>query len=142
MPIDVRFGSEADTCAAKSDVRFTPDSDRESGFSRTAICLLYPQKQTCAVQSEMSAKGQKRTSLLIEQLIGTANYCAGDFETQCLCGGEIDEQFKGGRLYDWQAGWFLAFQDPGNMVTSLPKSFRLIGTVADQQAGSDTIARF
>jgi hypothetical protein len=31
MPIDVRFGSEADTCAAKSDVRFTPDSDRKSG---------------------------------------------------------------------------------------------------------------
>jgi hypothetical protein len=28
---DVRFGSEADICAAKSDVRFTPDSDHESG---------------------------------------------------------------------------------------------------------------
>ena len=28
---DVRFGSEADMCAAKSDVRFTPNSDRESG---------------------------------------------------------------------------------------------------------------
>src|SRR4029079_1657520 len=26
-------------------------------------CLLYPRKRTCAVQSEMSAKGQKRTSL-------------------------------------------------------------------------------
>jgi len=28
---DVRFGSEADICAATSDVRFTPDSDCESG---------------------------------------------------------------------------------------------------------------
>jgi hypothetical protein len=30
---DVRFGSKADMCAAKRDVRFTPDSDRESGHS-------------------------------------------------------------------------------------------------------------
>ena len=28
---NVRLGSEADICAAKSDVRFTPNSDRESG---------------------------------------------------------------------------------------------------------------
>jgi hypothetical protein len=28
--------------------------------SRERPCLLYPRKQTCAVQSEMSAKGQKR----------------------------------------------------------------------------------
>jgi hypothetical protein len=28
---------------------------------RTRSCLLYPQKRTCAVQLEMSAKGQKRT---------------------------------------------------------------------------------
>jgi len=28
---DVRFGSEADICAATSDVCFTPDSDHESG---------------------------------------------------------------------------------------------------------------
>src|SRR6187551_2731545 len=29
---DVRFGSEADICVAISDVRFTPNSDRESGL--------------------------------------------------------------------------------------------------------------
>jgi hypothetical protein len=28
---NVRFGSKADICAAKSDVRFTPNSDRKSG---------------------------------------------------------------------------------------------------------------
>src|SRR5262249_18877505 len=28
---DVRFGSKADICGAKSHVRFPPDSDRESG---------------------------------------------------------------------------------------------------------------
>jgi hypothetical protein len=34
---------------AKADIRKTP-------------CLLYPRKRTCAVQSAMSALGQKRTS--------------------------------------------------------------------------------
>src|SRR6185369_8606446 len=29
---------------------------------RKPPCLVYPQKRTCAVQREMSAKGQKRTS--------------------------------------------------------------------------------
>jgi hypothetical protein len=30
----VRFGSQADVCNATSHVRFTPSSDRESGFSQ------------------------------------------------------------------------------------------------------------
>jgi hypothetical protein len=29
--LDVRFGSKEDICAATSHVRFTPNSDRESG---------------------------------------------------------------------------------------------------------------
>jgi hypothetical protein len=31
MKADVRFGSEADMCGAKSRVRFTTESDRKSG---------------------------------------------------------------------------------------------------------------
>ena len=40
---DVRFGSKADTCNAKRYVRFTPNSDRESGIPAKA-CPLYPPK--------------------------------------------------------------------------------------------------
>jgi hypothetical protein len=32
-------------------------------------CPLYPQKQTCAVQLGMSAKGQQRTSLVVTFLV-------------------------------------------------------------------------
>jgi len=53
-PVNVRFGSEADMCVAKSDVHFTPDSDRESEFPRKS-CLLYPWKRTCAAHLPMSA---------------------------------------------------------------------------------------
>ena len=37
--MNVRFGSEADTCAEKSDVRFTPNSDRENGPSQRGKTL-------------------------------------------------------------------------------------------------------
>ena len=36
----VRFGSKADICAATSHVRFTPNSDRESGFPQKAMSAL------------------------------------------------------------------------------------------------------
>src|SRR5262245_55746152 len=36
----VRFGSKADMCAAKSDVRFTPNSDRKSRHPRTVTSAL------------------------------------------------------------------------------------------------------
>jgi hypothetical protein len=43
---NVRFGSKADMCAAKTHVRFTPNSDRESGFSQTVMSALPPKADT------------------------------------------------------------------------------------------------
>src|SRR5262249_6955888 len=50
---NVRFGSKADMCGANSDVRFTPNSDRESGFPQTDHVRFTPKsghvrcKQQC-----------------------------------------------------------------------------------------------
>jgi hypothetical protein len=44
---DVRFGSIADICAATSHVRFTPESDRESGFLQQAMSALPPKADMC-----------------------------------------------------------------------------------------------
>jgi hypothetical protein len=38
---NVRFGSKADICGATSHVRFTPDSDRERGFSANGPLWAY-----------------------------------------------------------------------------------------------------
>jgi hypothetical protein len=57
LKANVRFGSKADTCAAKSDVRFTPNSDVKAN-SRKRSCPLTLRKRTCAVQTTMSAMGQ------------------------------------------------------------------------------------
>jgi len=44
---DVRFGSEADICSAKSHVRFTPDTDRKSRHPQTVMSALPPKADIC-----------------------------------------------------------------------------------------------
>jgi hypothetical protein len=39
--VDVRFTPKADMCSAKSHVRFTPESDRESGAPRESMSALH-----------------------------------------------------------------------------------------------------
>ena len=36
-------------CAAKSDDRFAPISDRESGFSQRVMSALHPKADTCGI---------------------------------------------------------------------------------------------
>ena len=46
---DVRFGSEADMCGAKSLVRFSPNSDRESEFPQAVESALPPKADMCGL---------------------------------------------------------------------------------------------
>jgi hypothetical protein len=41
-------------CAAKSDVRFTPNSDRESGLRQTVMSALPPKADMCSAMSNVS----------------------------------------------------------------------------------------
>jgi hypothetical protein len=54
---NVRFGSKADMCGAKGDVRFIPNSDRESGFLHKIMSAL-PPKADMSMHLLMSALGQ------------------------------------------------------------------------------------
>jgi hypothetical protein len=44
---NVRFGSKADISTATSHVRFTPDSDRESGHVPMVMSALHPKADMC-----------------------------------------------------------------------------------------------
>ena len=44
---DVRFGSQADMCAAKGHVRFTPESDHESGHAAMVMSALHLKADMC-----------------------------------------------------------------------------------------------
>src|SRR5262245_11874381 len=52
-PTDVRFGSKADMCVAKSDVCFTPNSDRESGLPQTVMSALPPKADMCSAVADV-----------------------------------------------------------------------------------------
>ena len=45
---NVRFGSQADMCAAKGHVRFTPNSDRESRHLPKVMSALPPKADMCS----------------------------------------------------------------------------------------------
>jgi hypothetical protein len=45
---NVRFGSKADICSARADVRFTPNSDRKSGFPHKVMSALPPKADMCS----------------------------------------------------------------------------------------------
>ena len=55
MPIrpDVRFGSQADMCAATSDVRFTSDSDHESGHVPMVMSALPLKADMCSARDDV-----------------------------------------------------------------------------------------
>jgi len=40
-------------CAAKSDVRFAPNSDRESGFPQTVMSALPPKADMCGAARDV-----------------------------------------------------------------------------------------
>jgi hypothetical protein len=47
LRLNVRFGSKADICSA-THVRFTPNSDRESGFPQKVMSALPPKADICS----------------------------------------------------------------------------------------------
>src|SRR4029450_13956862 len=57
---DVRLG-QMQTYAVQQVMSALPPIATAKPYSRKWSCLLYPRKQTCVVQLEMSALGQKRT---------------------------------------------------------------------------------
>ena len=50
---DVRFGPKADMCAARRNVRFTPNSDRESEIPQKAMSALAPKADMCSALADV-----------------------------------------------------------------------------------------
>src|SRR5262245_37426852 len=50
---DVRFGSKADICSAQAHVRFTPDSDQESGHRQPVMSALPPKADMCGATRDV-----------------------------------------------------------------------------------------
>ena len=68
-PVNVRFGSKADIRTAKSDVRFTPNSDRKSGFPHKVMSALPPKSghvrctRPCLLRAKSGHRAAKRNAI-------------------------------------------------------------------------------
>ena len=49
----VRFGSKAEICGAKRRVRFSPNSDHESGLPQTVMSALPPKADMCSAARDV-----------------------------------------------------------------------------------------
>jgi hypothetical protein len=69
---DVRFGSKADICSATAHVRFTPNSDRESGFPQQAMSALPPKADMCGATRDVRFENARGS---LDQLVSTLLGC-------------------------------------------------------------------
>src|SRR5262245_58662498 len=75
-------------------------------------CPLYPHKRTFAVQTPISAMGQKRTSShLFNHLVGADEQIVRNFKTECLGGLEVDDNLELCRPLYRQVARLLAFEN-------------------------------
>src|SRR6516225_11342525 len=88
----------------------------------------------------MSALCHKRTSLLLNHLVGAGAHRRRHGEAKRFGGLEIDYQFVlGWRLY-WQVGRLLALEDAIDVASSTPKLVNEIRPIRNQSAGGNIIA--
>jgi hypothetical protein len=75
-------------CTAIGHVRFTLNSDRESGHQSRVMSALPPKADMCGA-TRMSALGQKRTFDLFNNFVGDLVETQRHFEAKRLCGFDI-----------------------------------------------------
>src|SRR4029077_3252790 len=88
----VRFGSLADICSAKGHVRFTPDSDRESGFPRKVMSALPPKADMCRAFIYVCFGPIADICRSFDQLVGDLLELHRYVEAQRLGGLEVDDK--------------------------------------------------
>src|SRR4029450_2354039 len=98
-------------------------------------CPLYPRKQTCAVQSPMSALGQKRTFGLFDDFVGAGENRWGEEQIERSRGFEINYEFELAGLQHGQVCGICTFKDTGDEVASLTICLCQTCAVAHQRAG-------
>jgi hypothetical protein len=87
---DVCFGSKADVRTAISNVRFTPNSDRESGFPKKFMSALPPKADTCSALSDVRFGPIADMACLFDHLIGSVEQTKWNGEAQRSGRLEID----------------------------------------------------
>src|SRR5262245_33762858 len=128
-------------CAAKRNVRFTPNSDRESEIPQKAVSALPPKADPCSAQAHVRF-GPIADIVLVsfDDLVGAAKYRRRHRKAERLGGFEIDYQLVLGRRLHRQVGRLLALENAVDIAGRLPVLVEQIGTVGDEATGCDVLA--
>src|SRR4029078_4495870 len=102
---------------------------------RKTSCPLYARKRTCAVQTVMSALGQKQTSgLLFNHRIGAQDETSRDGIVDRFSRFQIDHELELGWLLDRQLAGPGAAQHLDDNASALPENIDEARTISEQTA--------
>jgi hypothetical protein len=93
-PADVRFGSKADICIAKSHVRFAPNSDRESEFLQRVMSALPPKADMCSAAVHVRFGPKADIPHSFDQLVGELQERVTNRQAERLGRFKIDDEFE------------------------------------------------
>src|SRR5215813_13664762 len=129
---NVRFGSKADMCAAKGHVRFTRNSDRESGHRQTVMSALPPKADMCSALGHVCFGPKADIGTLFDHLVGASKYCRRHSEAERFRGLEIDDELVLGRRLHRQITRLFALENAINISSRLPVLIDEVGPIGDQ----------
>jgi hypothetical protein len=66
-------------------------------------------------RAAVSRRSKQR--FLFDYLVGASKQRRGNFDTQCPCSFEINDQLELAGLLDWQVSWLGTFENPTRIVT-------------------------
>src|SRR5262249_1859600 len=117
-----------------SHVRFTPNSDRESGLPQTVMSALPPKADTCSATRDVCF-GPKADIASFDHFVGTGEQRLRNYQPDRLRGLEIDYQLELGRLLDWKIGSFRTTQNFVDVVRRVAKQLLVAWAVRHEALG-------
>ena len=78
----------------------------------------------------------------LDDLVGAAEYRQRNCQTERLCGLQIDDQLKFGRLLDWQVARLFALEDAADIDSGLVVRKIDAGSVAHKATSRDEFAKW
>ena len=87
-------------CATKSDVRFTPNSDRKSGFPHKVMSALPPKADMCAAARDVRFGPIADIACLFDHFIGRIQQAKWHIQAQRFGRLQVDHELEFCRLHN------------------------------------------